>query len=332
MSSASVHASLLPHLTRRRLLLAAGAALLAGCGGRQQVAPLRLGSNEWPGYAPLHLARERGYWGDAPLRLYELTSSSEVLRALRNGALDGAALTSDEALSLLADKVEVRVALVLDISHGGDALVARPEIRRLADLKGRRIGVENQALGAYMLTRALAQGGLAPADVSVVPLTVDTHINAYIAGAVDAVVTFEPVLSRLQAMGAHQLFSSRQTPGEIFDLLVVREEAYRQHRATLKTLSQAWFRVLDEFKAAPAEVAAALGRRTQSSGPELLKALDGLVLPDRQENLNLLTGATPAIAAPLQRLVTLMQERQLLSHGVAPLRLLPADLAEVLAP
>ena len=317
---------------RRRLLLAGGAALLAACQRGAPQPPLRLATNEWAGYEPLHLARERNYWGNAPIHLYELPSTSEVLRAFRNGALDGAALTGDEALGLLADQMDIRVVLVLDISNGGDALVARPDIQRLEDLKGRRIGVENQALGAYVLTQALKQAGLSPTDVSIVPLTVDTHENAYVAGAVDAVVTFEPALSRLQRLGAHKLFSSRQMPEGIFDLLVVREEAWRQHQNTLKSLCDGWFRVLDELRANPATTAAALGRRTQTSGKDMSQALEGLILPDRAENLRLLTGHPPAITAPLQHLAQVMQSQHLLSQPVDGQRLLSTELGKVLAP
>lgn len=315
---------------RRRLLLAAAAALVAGCSQEESTPPLRLASNEWPGYEPLHLARERGYWGAAPIRLYELPSSSEVLRAMRNGALDGAALTADEALTLMADGIDLRAVLVLDISRGADALVARPDIRTLGDLKGRRIGVENQALGAYLLNRALESAGLSLSDVSVVPLTVDTHESAYLAGAIDAAVTFEPALSRLRRLGARSLFTSSQIPGEIFDLLVLRADAYERYQAHLKDLAGAWFRVLDELHAAPTETAAALGRRTQTRGADMLRALAGLTLPDRAENRRLLTGAEPAIAQPLQRLGQLMQHQDLLRHPAQPERLLPKGLERIL--
>ena len=316
---------------RRRLLLAAAAALLAGCRQDEPTPPLRLATNEWPGYEPLHLARERGYWGLAPIRLYELPSSSEVLRALRNGALDGAAITADEALTLMADGIDLRAVLVLDISRGADALVARPDIRHLGDLKGRRIGVENQALGAYLLNRALESAGLGLNDVSVVPLTVDTHESAYLAGAIDAAVTFEPALSRLRRLGARNLFTSNQIPGEIFDLLVLRADAYEHYQATLKNLAGAWFRVLDELRTAPTETAVALGRRTQTRGPDMLRALAGLTLPDRAENLRLLSGPSPAIAQPLQRLGQLMQRQDLLRHPARPERLLPVGLERILA-
>lgn len=322
----------LPHRPqRRRLLLGGAAALLAGCRQEGLASPLRLATNEWPGYEPLHLARERSYWGQAPIRLYELPSTSEVLRALRNGALDGAALTADEALTLMADGIDLKAVLVMDISQGADALVVRPDIHHLRDLKGKRIGVENFALGAYFLSRALESAGLGLGDISIVPLTVDTHESAYVAGAVDAAVTFEPALSRLQRLGARRLFTSQQLPGEIFDLLVLRQEAYQRHQATLKALAGAWFRVLGDLERAPAETAAALGRRTQTRGADMVHALAGLTLPDRVENLRLLTGAAPAIAQPLQRLGQLMQRQKLLAHPVLPERLLPADLAGILA-
>lgn len=318
-------------ITRRRLLLAAAASLLAGCSSDRPREPLRLATNEWPGYEPLHLARERGYWGEAPIRLYELPSTSEVLRALRNGALDAAAVTSDEALSLLGDRQEVRAVLVLDISNGGDALVTRPNIRRLADLKGLRIGVENQALGAYMLSRILSEAGLNQTDLSIVPLTVDTHENAYLAGAVDGVITSDPALSRLQTLGARTLYSSRQMPGEIFDLLVVREEAYRQHHQTLRALGDAWFRVLDELGTDPAGTASALGRRTQTPGPRFQNSLAGLILPDREQVRRLLASSAPEILPPLLRVRNFMEARGLLVRPVNPGQLLPPDLGEVLA-
>ncbi|HET7774857.1 MAG TPA: hypothetical protein VFK74_00655, partial [Azospira sp.] len=104
----SLHTAGIAPITRRRFMLAAAAAMVAGCGGQGGPAPLRLATNEWPGYEPLHLARENGYWGNAPIRLYELPSTSEVLRAFRNGALDAAAVTGDEALTLLADNFDIR--------------------------------------------------------------------------------------------------------------------------------------------------------------------------------------------------------------------------------
>lgn len=67
-------------------------------------------------------------------------------------------------------------------------------------------------------------------------LEVDEHEGAFGSGKVDAVVTFEPVRSRLLARGAVQIFDRRQIPGEIIHVLVMRTDAMTQFSSTVLTL------------------------------------------------------------------------------------------------
>ena len=85
--------------------------------------------------------------------------------------------------------------MVTDISNGADVILAKPEIQSLKDLKGRRVGVDSTALGAFVITRALGQVGLSPKDIEIVSLGVSEQERAFKQGIVDAVVTFEPVRS-----------------------------------------------------------------------------------------------------------------------------------------
>lgn len=116
-------------------------------------APLRVGTNIWLGYEPFYVARQAGSLPEN-VRLVEYASASEVLSAFRSRAIEAAAVTLDEAISLAENDNSLRIGLVLDTSDGADALVARPG-RRLSELKGRTIGVESPAVGAYLLGRAL---------------------------------------------------------------------------------------------------------------------------------------------------------------------------------
>lgn len=120
-------------------------AVICSCSG-QPKPPLRIGTHVWPGYEPLYLARNRGFLDDNEVQLVEYPSASEVIRAFRNRAIDGATLTLDEVLLLAQDGLDPRVVLVTDISHGGDVILGRPGMKNLASLQGRRIGVENNAL------------------------------------------------------------------------------------------------------------------------------------------------------------------------------------------
>ncbi|MFZ5530937.1 MAG: ABC transporter substrate-binding protein, partial [Pseudomonadota bacterium] len=160
-------------------------ALLGACSDPPDP-PLRVGTNVWPGYEPLYLARDLNFFNAQQVRLVEYPNASEVLRSFRNDAIEVAAVTLDEALLLHDHTPDIRIILGLDYSNGGDALLAQPGIRTLAELKGRRVGVENTALGAYMLSLALESIGMFSSEVQIVPLTVDAHETAFKNKTVDA--------------------------------------------------------------------------------------------------------------------------------------------------
>ena len=205
---------------------------------------VRVGTHIWPGYETLFLAREKGVFKDAAIRLLELPAASESIRAFENGSVDAALLTADEVLRLAERKLEPRIILVMDFSHGGDAILARPEIRDLRELKGRSVGVEANALGAYVLSRALDSVGMKPSELRIVSLLTAETEAAYRSGRVDAVVTFEPHRTRVMAAGAHVLFDSSQIPSEIADVMVVRKEFMEKAPKGLAQLVAGHFRAL----------------------------------------------------------------------------------------
>ncbi|WP_191965634.1 ABC transporter substrate-binding protein [Oryzomonas sagensis] len=290
---------------------------MTGC-RREAPAPLQVATNVWPGYEPLYLARSLGYYPDSAVRFHEMTTATDVLKAFRNHAVDVAALTLDEALLLVQDGIDVRILLIADISHGADAIMARPAIGTVRDLKGKRVGVESMALGAYVLTRALDQAGLTPRDVTVVPVPVQEHEHAYSAGDIDAVVTFEPARTRLLALGAHSIFDSRRIPNEVIDVVVVRADMLQSRPGQVKTLEEGWFKALAYLRANPADAASIMGKREGLTAGQFKASLGGLAIPDRDENQRLLSGA---LLPPAKRLADVMLRGKLLDRPVDPARL-----------
>jgi NitT/TauT family transport system substrate-binding protein len=285
-------------------------------GGEVVVAePLTVGTNVWPGYEPLYLARNLGYYNDS-IRLAEYSSATEVLRAIRNKLIDVATLTLDEVLLLRQSGVDVRIVLVTDISNGGDVIVARPGIESLADLKGRKVGVESTALGAYVLTRALQKVGLTPADVQVVPIEVGSHYMAYTDNVMDAVVTFEPVRSQLLRDGAYLVFDSSQIPGEIVDVVVVREEVLAGKEEQIQGLISGWFKALTYLSVNPNEAGKRMAERLNLSPEEALASFEGLILPDPKGNLDMFDESQAlSLIQTAKKLTTIMIEANLLDRS-----------------
>jgi NitT/TauT family transport system substrate-binding protein len=185
--------------------------LLAGCTDSTEQS-LRLGTNVWPGYEPLYLARHRGDLTKDKVHLVEFSSSSQTIQAYRNNLIDAAALTLDEVLLLLESGETPKIILVMDISNGGDVIIGQSDMTSLADIKGKNVGVENGALGAYMIARALEIAGLDRKSINIVPLDVNEQKKAFLQHKIDAVVTFDPVSSNLIKSGGQLLFDSSQLP------------------------------------------------------------------------------------------------------------------------
>lgn len=277
-------------------------------------APLRIAIHAWPGYETLHLAQQQSYFQPSRIRLTEMTNASQTSLALRNGTVEAGCLTLDEVLSLAQDGIDLRIVLVMDISDGADAVMARPGFTEPKTLRGKRIALENGAVGAIMLDALLETAKLKVSDVELVSATVDEHEKIYRSGKVDAVVTFEPVRSALLKQGAHVIFDSRKIPERIMDVLVVRNDKLNEHRQALKDIVAAHFRALEYQKQQPQEAAKILAPFLNVAAHEVIAQYDGLKVPSLEENRHFLSGAQPVLNSRAADLAGLMLRHRLLQR------------------
>lgn len=303
-----------PVIARCRLCAAAFAvcvALLLSACAKNELPALRVGASIWPGYEPLYLAESYGIFDRRVVKLIDFSSNVDVMRAYRNGVIDVAALTADEALLIAqTEPSRHRIVLVMDYSNGADAIVARGEFAAMTDLRGRTIGAEANALGALMLSRALTLSGMSMRDIKFVPLALDDQESAFLNGEVDAVVTFEPRRTRLLARGAREVFSSKAIPGEVIDVLIARKSLLLARRPQFEHLAAAWFAAVEKIAVEPAQAAQRAAVHQGVSPEEFLNSLSGLQLLDRPANRRLLESGE--FRAQLDRLAQIMLAANLL--------------------
>lgn len=274
---------------------------------------LRVGTTLWPGYEPIYLAESMGLFNNQNIRPIDYPSTSEVLRAFKNRALEVAALTLDEVVSLQEINVPVKIILVCDISHGGDVIVSKPDIKSMAELKGKRVAVESTAVGAYVLSRALQTRNLSLSDIVIVNMDVNSNISAFQKNRADAFVTYEPIRTKLLNLGLHEIFTSREIPGEVVDVIVVHESAYQIHKKQLTVLVDSWFKALQEMRDRPESSYQFIANRMKITTEEVALSYHGLKLPEIEENLELLSGEKPKLQNTLNKLTSLMLETNLIS-------------------
>ncbi|HEV8523548.1 MAG TPA: ABC transporter substrate-binding protein, partial [Terriglobales bacterium] len=214
------------------------------------------------------------------------------------------------------DVPDIRLVLVTDISNGADVIMAKPEIKSLKDLKGHRVGAETTALGAYVLMRALQLAGLKREDVVIVPLEFAEQEPAFKRGDVDAVVTFEPTRAKLLDAGARQIFDSSRIPGEIVDVLVVRNAYLQAHPENAQLFVKSFYRGQDYFKTNQQDALQIAAKRENTTAKDVLSSLSLMRIPTAKESRNMLMGQPPALLKNAQTLAAVMVEHKLLQKTV----------------
>ncbi|MEP0754730.1 ABC transporter substrate-binding protein [Trichocoleus sp. Lan] len=277
--------------------------------------PLRIGTNVWPGYEPLFLARELGYYGKTPIQLVEYPNF-DPNRAYRNGEVEMSATPMTGFLPLAPTHPDVRAWLIMDISNGADAIVAKPALANLQSLKGRRVGFDRSMLAPFVLSRGLEQVGLSLKDVKIVPVELSEQEEAFKQGRVDAIVTFEPYRSNILNAGAKLLFDSSQIPGEVVDVLIGSESLLTTHATQLQVLIQGWFRALDYIEKNPEDAARRMARRQGITPEQFLSSLKGLQLVTLEENQKLLGKTNSVLLKGTQRLSQFLVENNILKQDV----------------
>lgn len=258
--------------------------------------PLNIGSHVWPGYEFMFLARDMGWLRDKNLKLRETPSAAHSMKLLASGKLDGAALTIEEVLQVRTAGIPLEIVAVFDISSGADMVLTRPGITRLHELKGKRIGVENSALGSLVMHQLLQAAGLTIAQIESVYVENEHHLNAFEEKSLDALITYEPEAGLLLAQGMNLIFDSRQMPDMIFDVLAIRPGLVSSQSMALTSLIAGNFIARQYFQTNTQDAVYRMAGRLQLSASEVLTAFRGLELPTLRSNRKLLSKKNSRLA------------------------------------
>ncbi len=291
--------------TKRNLLQLWGAGLSASLLGCTQKPALRIAGHPWPGYEPFFFAESQKLLPSG-VTLQHLPTIKASIDALRDGTTDAAMLTLDEVLPLSLQGMDLRVILVMDVSKGADALVAKREIQTLSQLRGKRIGLEPSTLGELMLAMVLDKAGLKRAEVTLVPTPYEEQEAAYKKGAFDALISYEPVIGRLMATGAQKLISTRELPDSIFDVLVVKADVAKEYQSILQQSLRGHFLALEQLRRNPWDTAYRMVPHAGVSAEELIESFRGLDLPDLVANRSYLSSGNGHLHKVVKRLSEIM--------------------------
>ena len=174
----------------------------------------------WAGYAPLFIAKENGYFADQgyDVELVIIEDESTYGAAFVSNSIQGLGQVLDRDIIQFDAGAPEQYVCTMDASTGGDGLVATAEIQTVDDLAGKTVALDKSATSYFFFLQVLADSNITEDQINIVEMGNDEAGEAFLAGRVDAAVTWEPALSNCsEREGGHILVSSAEYPNANFE-------------------------------------------------------------------------------------------------------------------
>jgi NitT/TauT family transport system substrate-binding protein len=284
--------------------MAAGAALccaillLAPACKREKAAPVSndaypgtftIGLSSWIGYAPLFVAQEKGFFEKNGLKveIQKIESGSDRRSALAANRIQGMASTVDAVVIAVANGIPITQVLALDMSNGGDGLVAKREFNSLKDLLGKSIALDTSGVASYFWFHVLLkQEGLTIDQFNIQSMGAGDAGAAFVAGRVDAALTWQPWLTRASETSFGKvLISSAESPGVITDSLSIRRDIIQQYPGAVQAIVNGWIEAVAYTKTNPAEANGIMAQAMGQTVEEFVATLPDVLFYDGPGNI-----------------------------------------------
>ncbi len=273
--------------------LAVAAAFAAGA--QAQETKVTIAMSGWTGFAPLTLAKEAGLFKKHGLdvTIKKIPQKDRHL-AIASGDVQCAATTVETWIVWNANGVATTQIFQLDKSYGADGMVVKPNIQKIADLKGKTVAASAPGTAPYFtLAWFLRENGLSLKDVTVVNLEPQAAASAMIAGTgnLDAAMTYEPYLGAVRAKPeAGKIIATTLDYPMIMDTFGCTPKFLADNPKAAQGLTNAYFDALEMIKAEPQKSFGVMGADVKQSAEQFEASQKYLRWQDREANRKFFAG------------------------------------------
>jgi len=266
-------------------------AFLVGCSGEKtdgEIHSLSISYSEWPPDAVVYLAEEKGFFDDYGLdvNLEWVADFEETFAKVDSGEVQIWSLPLLDAVSGLQENDDWQVILVEDYSLGADAVVTLgDDISSVADLRGKKVGVEKGTLGEFFVAILLERENMTLDDFDGVEMSAIDIPAALEAGEIDAGVTYEPYITEVVSAGGTIIVDSAKERGAIVDVYLAKKGEIDENREAYIKVINGILDAQDFLNNNIEETAEILAEPLGISPEEVVESFEKLKIPDFQDNL-----------------------------------------------
>ncbi|MBX9847755.1 MAG: ABC transporter substrate-binding protein [Rhodocyclaceae bacterium] len=223
------------------------AALAFGVMTAHAAPPLKVGYSDWPGWTAWQIAIDKGWFKEAGVDVkFEWFDYSASMDAFAAGKLDAVGMTNGDALVTGSGGAKSVILMITDYSNGNDMIVAKPGIKSIADLKGKKIAVEVGLVDHLLIVNALRKAGLKESDVKLVNAKTNELPQVFTAPDIAAIGVWQPIAGEaMKAVpGSKPLYTSADEPGLIYDVIAASPSSAKSRKADWLKVLKVWDKVV----------------------------------------------------------------------------------------
>ena len=276
------------------------AAALAGSASVvAQETRVAIGISGWTGFAPLTLAKEAGIFkkNGLDVSIKKIPQKDRHL-AIASGDVQCAATTVETYVVWNANGVPITQVVQLDKSYGADGLAVRNGVAKIADLKGKTVGVDAPGTTPYFgLAYILKKNGLTMKDVTVATMSPQAAAQAFVAGQNDAAMTYEPYLSSVRdTPAAGKIIATTLDYPMVMDTLGCTPKFIKENPKAVKAIVDSYFEAVEMIKKEPAKSYKIMGADVKQTGEQFAKSAAYLRWQDKAANQQFFNGPMQAFS------------------------------------
>ncbi len=251
---------------------------------------LRIGVNAFAGGEFFSLARKALFFEKAGIhvKVVEFGSLEDVQQAFEWNQVDGMICPLVDAMVVRQKVRHAKSKVILIPSYINKdfscQILVNKSIESVRDLKGKKIGVEINSYGGYVLIKALKTEGLTLKDITVVPMDPTAALTFLQHERVDGVVGYPPFIEPLKDL-MHCVYSSENWPKEMqLNVFLLKKKAIRRYRNSLIKFVKSWDDLIDFYKNNPSNCQQILSAHhlvSQEEADQLFQAVNPLYIEDQ---------------------------------------------------
>jgi NitT/TauT family transport system substrate-binding protein len=192
----------------------------SGDGGSSGPVTLRLGYFPNITHAPALVGVEKGIFaeklgGNVKLETTTFNAGPAAVEAIFSGALDATYIGPNPTVNAFSKSKGEAIRVISGAASGGVALVVKPDINSVEDLKGKKIATpqlgntQDVALRYWLKEKGITTTKEGGGDVSIVPQENAQTLETFSSGAIQGAWVPEPFVSRLVNAGGKVLVDER---------------------------------------------------------------------------------------------------------------------------